>query len=110
MGNSAIVTFEGINYVKHKELCEDSRCRAKTFRKGAWQKSQTLSNKKKLNFLFVAVAKAELKAPKIKKVNGGTDLRIKCKVTNRVLPHPAIAWYKDGALLTHDTVEIETKK
>ena len=56
------------------------------------------------------MAKAELKAPKIKKVNGGADLRIKCKVTNRVLPHPAIAWYKDGALLTHDTVEIETKK
>ena len=107
MGNSAIVTFEGLNHVNYSKILVVA---LKLFVKEHGKKVKHYLTKKNLILFFVAVAKAELKAPKIKKVNGGTDLRIKCKVTNRVLPHPAIAWYKDGALLTHDTVEIETKK
>ena len=56
---------------------------------------------------FVSVEKPQLKTARSKKVSEGSELKLKCKVTNRALPPPAISWYKDGALLTHN---IDTKK
>ena len=59
---------------------------------------------------FLTVSKAQLKSPRSKKVLAGADLKLKCKVTNKAVPPPAIAWYKDGALLTKHSADIETKK
>ena len=59
---------------------------------------------------FLIVTKAQLKSPRSKKVAAGGDLKLKCKVTNKAVPPPAIAWYKDGALLTKHSANIETKK
>ena len=59
---------------------------------------------------FLPVSKAQLKSPRSKKVSAGADLKLKCKVTNKAVPPPAIAWYKDGALLTKHSADIETKK
>jgi len=58
------------------------------------------------------VTKPILKTPKNKKVSDGSRLRLKCKVSNRAYPAPAIAWYKDGALLTahRGHASIDTKK
>jgi len=56
------------------------------------------------------VTKPLLRTPKSKRVSDGSKLRIKCKVTNRAYPAPAIAWYKDGALLTRSHAHIDTKK
>ena len=59
---------------------------------------------------FLPVSKAQLKSPRSKKVLAGADLKLKCKVTNKAVPPPAIAWYKDGALLTKHSADIETRK
>jgi len=56
------------------------------------------------------VSKPDLRTPKSKKVSAGGKLRLKCKVTNRAYPSPAIAWYKDGALLSTRHAAIDTKK
>lgn len=56
------------------------------------------------------VSKAQLKSARSKKVVAGGELKLKCKVTNKPIPPPAIAWYKDGALLTKHEANIETKK
>jgi len=56
------------------------------------------------------VIKPALRTPKSKRVSDGSKLRLKCKVTNRAYPSPAIAWYKDGALLTARHAAIDTKK
>ena len=60
--------------------------------------------------LCVSVSKAQLKSARSKKVVAGGELKLKCKVTNKPIPPPAIAWYKDGALLTKHEAIIETKK
>ena len=66
---------------------------------------------RKISFNF-SVTKPILKTPKNKKVSDGSRLRLKCKVSNRAYPAPAIAWYKDGALLTahRGHASIDTKK
>ena len=56
------------------------------------------------------MSKPQLKTPKSKKLSSGTDLKMKCKITNKAVPPPAIAWYKDGALLTPATSDIVTRK
>ena len=56
------------------------------------------------------MSKAQLKSARSKKVLAGGDLKLKCKVTNKPRPPPAIAWYKDGALLTNHEANIQTKK
>ena len=68
-------------------------------------------NKSLITFpILFAVNKAQLKTPRSKKLSSGSDLRIKCKVTNKAVPAPAIAWYKDGALLTPHSAQIDTRK
>ena len=62
------------------------------------------------NIVIISVTKPLLRTPKSKRVSDGSKLRIKCKVTNRAYPAPAIAWYKDGALLTRSHAHIDTKK
>ena len=67
-----------------------------------------------------------LKTPQSKKVLAGRRLKLNCKVTNKVFPMyisiyqvtnkvfpwPAIAWYKDGALLSSQDprIGIQSKK
>ena len=53
-----------------------------------------------------------LRAAPSKSVLAGRKLKLQCKVTNKVFPWPAIAWYKDGALLTSQDprVGIQAKK
>ena len=53
-----------------------------------------------------------LKAAHSKRVVAGRRLKLNCKVSNKAFPWPAIAWYKDGALLTNQEqrVTIHSKK